>query len=259
VEAQAGFRNIGFKNRLTTDSYNYRTGQFIGTTNEDLPSQQNLNLSESSFGVVRDTSVFGATSPVKGQRFRFDVSPTFGTLNYTGALADFRQYVQPFRPLTLAARVMHYGRYGSGGQDPRLVPLFIGYADMVRGYDTNSFDVSECGLNVAGSCPVYDQLLGSKLLVANFEARFPLLALFGAKNLYGPIPVEIGGFFDAGVAWDSTSTPRLFGGERELVKSVGATARVNMFGFAVLQFDYAFPLDRPGKKSIFQFNLLAGF
>ena len=259
VEAQAGFRNISFKNRVTTDSYNYRTGQFIGTTSEDLPSSNNLNLSESSVGVVRDTSVFGATSPVMGQRFRFEVSPTLGTINYTGALADFRQYFHPAKPLTLAARVMHYGRYGSGGEDRRLVPLFIGYADMVRGYDTNSFDVTECGANVAGSCPVYDQLLGSKLLVANFEARFPLLALFGAKNMYGPIPVEIGGFFDAGVAWDSASKPQLFGGERKMVKSVGATARVNMFGFAVLQFDYAFPLDRPGKKHTFQFNLLAGF
>ena len=259
VEAQSGFRNISFKNRLTTDTYSYPAGQFLGTDNEDLDSAQGLNLSESTLGMVRDTSVFGATSPVKGQRFRVDFSPTYGTINYTGVLADFRQYVQPVKPLTLAARVMHYGRYGSGGQDPRLVPLFIGYADMVRGYDTNSFDVSECGANVAGSCPVYDQLLGSRLFVANFEARFPLLAIFGAKNLYGPLPVEIGGFFDAGVAWDTSTKPEFLGGERKMVKSVGATARVNLLGFAVLQFDYAFPLDRPGKKSIFQFNLLAGF
>jgi hypothetical protein len=40
---------------------------------------------------------------------------------------------------------------------------------------------------------------------------------------------------------------------------VGATARLNLFGFAVLQFDWAKPLDRPGKKPFFQFNLLAGF
>ena len=39
----------------------------------------------------------------------------------------------------------------------------------------------------------------------------------------------------------------------------GAVARVNLFGFAVLQVDYAKPLDRPGKGGFFQFNLLAGF
>jgi outer membrane protein assembly factor BamA len=165
----------------------------------------------------------------------------------------------PFRPLTIAGRVMHYGRYGSGGEDQRMLPLFIGYQSMVRGYDTNSFNVSECGLTTDGSCPVYDRLIGSRLLVFNLEARFPLLALFGAKNLYGPIPIEVGGFFDSGVAWDSGSQPKLLGGERQMVKSVGGTARINLFGFAVLQIDYAKPLDRPGKKPFFQFNLLAGF
>jgi outer membrane protein assembly factor BamA len=127
----------------------------------------------------------------------------------------------------------------------------------MRGYDTGSFSAAECGVSSDGTCPVFDRLLGSRLLVANLEARFPLLALFGAKSLYGPIPVEIGGFFDAGVAWDSQTRP--FRNGRDLVRSVGATARVNLLGFAVLQIDYAKPLDRPGKKPFFQFNLLAGF
>jgi hypothetical protein len=259
VEVQAGIRSIAFKNRLTTDTYSYLTGQFLGSERQDLPAFDTINLTESAVALVRDTSVFGATSPVLGQRLRLEVVPMFGSLDYTGALLDVRHYVQPFRPLTLAGRVLHYGRYGGGGEDPRLVPLFIGYQSLVRGYDTNSFSVSECGTRTDGSCPVYDQLLGSRLLVMNLEARFPLFALFGARNLYGPIPIEVGGFFDAGVAWDSVSQPTLFGGERDLVRSVGATARVNLFGFAVLQVDWAKPLDRPGKKPFFQFNLLSGF
>jgi outer membrane protein assembly factor BamA len=185
------------------------------------------------------------------------VSPTFGTINYTSALADFRQYYMPVRPVTIAARVMHYARYGSGGEDPRLYPLFLGYADFVRGYDYGSFSASECG--AGGGCPVFDRLLGSRMLVANLEARAPLLGLFGRKDLYGPIPVEIGAFFDAGVAWDSASKPRLFGGDRDFAKSIGATTRVNILGFAVLQVDWVKPLDRPGKKPFFQFNLLSGF
>ena len=260
LELQAGFRSISFKNRLTTDTYSLSTGRFLETQREDLAAPGTINLTETTVALVRDTSVFGATSPILGQRFRVDVSPIFGTLNYVGLLGDVRKYVQPVRPLTLAGRVLHFGRYGSGGEDPRLLPLFLGYQSLVRGYDTGSFSVSECGASsLAESCPVYDQLLGSRILVMNAEARFPLLALFGAKNLYGPIPIEIGGFFDAGVAWDSTVGPRLFGGERELVRSVGATARVNILGFAVLQIDYAKPLDRPGRKPFFQFSLLNGF
>jgi hypothetical protein len=259
VELQAGLRNISFSSRLETDRYSLRTGQFLGRDRLDLPTAEGLNLFQGTVAFVRDTSLFGATSPIMGQRLRLDVSPMAGTLNFVGTLADVRQYVMPVRPLTLAFRVMHYGRYGSGGEDARLNPLFLGYPSLVRGYDSGSFSASECGTSRDGSCPVFDQLLGSRLLVANVEARAPLLGLFGARNLYGPIPVEIGAFFDSGVAWDSQSKPELFGGSRAMVRSVGATARLNLFGFAVLQFDWAKPLDRPGKKPFFQFNLLAGF
>jgi hypothetical protein len=257
VEAEAGVRSIGFDTRLRTEGFSLVTGRQVLDNEESLADRDDIHLFEGTLALVRDTSVFGATSPVLGQRFRLDVTPVLGTVNYTGALADFRQYVMPVRPVTVAARVLHYGRYGSGGEDPRLGSLFLGYPSLVRGYDTGSFTVSECGSG--GGCPVYDQLLGSRLLAANLEVRAPLLGLFGARRLYGPIPVEVGAFFDAGVAWDSGTRPALFGGDRQLVKSVGGTARVNMFGFAVLQLDYVKPLDRAGRNAYFTFNLLSGF
>jgi hypothetical protein len=71
--------------------------------------------------------------------------------------------------------------------------------------------------------------------------------------------VEIGAFFDAGVAWDSTTRPRIFGGTRDFARSAGAVARVNVLGFAVLEVDWVKPLDRPLKSHLWQFNLLAGF
>jgi hypothetical protein len=80
---------------------------------------------------------------------------------------------------TLATRVIHYGRYGSGAEDPRLFPLYVGYPDLVRGYDVNSFDVSECAPTAASQCPAFDRMLGSRLLVGNIEFRFPLLRPFG--------------------------------------------------------------------------------
>ncbi|HVR70947.1 MAG TPA: BamA/TamA family outer membrane protein [Vicinamibacteria bacterium] len=257
LELQSGYRSIGFETRVDTQGVSLRTGRLVIDEQERLPGGENVHLFESTVALVRDTSVFGATSPVMGQRARLDLSPTLGSVNYTSALADLRQYVMPVRPVTLAGRVLHYGRYGSGGEDQRLGSLFLGYPNLVRGYDSGSFGASECG--TGGGCPVYDRLLGSRLLVGNVEVRAPLFGLFGAKSLYGPVPIEVGAFFDAGVAWHSASRPALFGGERHLVKSLGGTARLNLFGFAVLQLDYVKPLDRPGKNAYFTFNLLSGF
>ena len=64
---------------------------------------------------------------------------------------------------------------------------------------------------------------------------------------------------DAGVAWDSTNKPDIFGGSREAVSSAGVTLRANALGFAVLQFDFARPFQRPGKGWVFQFSLAPGF
>ena len=261
VEGYAGVRHLSFDSRLETNVFDYYSGQLVAREREDLPAMDPLTLGEASLALVRDTSAFGATSPVVGQRFRLEVSPVVGSVDYTGVLADFRQYLMPVRLVTLAGRALHYGRYGAGGEDPRMNPLFLGYPSQVRGYDFDSFSAAECGSTTDGSCPVFDQLIGSRMLVINVEARMPLFAPFRARrrNPYGPVPVEVGAFFDAGVAWDSKTKPSFAGGDREIVKSVGAVARVNLFGVLVLEIDYAKPLDRPGKGAFFQFNLLAGF
>jgi surface antigen Omp85-like protein len=259
LELSAGVRHIGFDSRLQTQGFALDTGQLILDDEQKLDDSESLNLYEGTAALVRDNSVFGATSPIMGGRYRLDVSPVAGSVRYTGVLADFRHYFMPVRPVTLAARLMHYGRYGGGGEDLRLSPLFVGYSNLVRGYDTGSFNASECGTQTDGSCPAFDRLLGSRILVGNVELRAPLAALFGARNLYGPIPVEIGAFFDAGVAWDNLSKPAMFGGDRPLAKSTGLTARLNAFGVLVLQVDYVKPLDRPGKSAFFEFNLLTGF
>jgi outer membrane protein assembly factor BamA len=145
-------------------------------------------------------------------------------------------------------------------EDQRLFPLYLGYPTLVRGYDVNSFDVSECVPNATSSCPAFDRLLGSRLLVGNVEFRFPLLRPFGASGrMYGPLPVEVALFADGGVAWNSGERPSMLGGTRDGVSSAGVTFRVNLAGFAVGQFDIVRPLQRPGQGWIFQFNLTPGF
>jgi Tol biopolymer transport system component len=256
LEGRVRMRGIGFDTRMRTQRVQISSAQLILDQEESVPPPDGIHLFEGSLGLVRDTSVFGATSPIMGQRFRLEVEPVVGTMSYTGALADFRQYFMPRRPVTVAARLVHYGRYGSGSDDRRLVPLFLGSPSLVRGYDNRSFTAAECS---ASGCPIYDQLLGSRLLAASLEVRAPLLALFGNRKLYGTLPVDVGAFFDAGVAWDAQTRPALFGGGRSLVKSLGVTARLNMFGFAILQLDFVKALDRPGKRPYLTINLLSGF
>ena len=89
---------------------------------------------ETAAALVYDSAVFGPASPVLGHRYRFAVAPAFGSISYTSVTADYRRYVMPVRPFTIAMRVMHQGRYGSGADDPRLLPLAWTLRDVVRGY-----------------------------------------------------------------------------------------------------------------------------
>jgi outer membrane protein assembly factor BamA len=102
-------------------------------------------------------------------------------------------------------------------------------------------------------------LIGSRVALANAELRFPLWGAFGGDRFYGPIPVELAVFTDAGVAWGSTTRPSFTNGDRTPVTSAGAAIRVNLLGFAVAEIDYVRPLDRPGRGWLWQFNLRPGF
>jgi outer membrane protein assembly factor BamA len=258
VEFQGGISQISFDEVTYTEAYDLRNGGLIFRETQTESVAENLNMGTASAALVFDTSIFGATSPVGGQRYRLEVSPTAGDLRYTSFLADYRRYFMPAPFYTLATRLIHYGRYGSGGEDSRLYPLYIGYPTLVRGYDVNTLDASECGI-VANVCPAFDRLVGSRIMVANLEFRFPLLRPFGAApGMYGPVPVEVALFTDAGVAWTRATVPTLFGGEAQGVSSVGAAFRVNFLGFAVGEFSFAHPMQRQ-KNWVFQFHLSPGF
>jgi hypothetical protein len=260
VEFSGGLTQISFDQIVQTTAYSLYTGQLLVNDTSETSLAPSLTLGTSAAAFVSDTANFGATSPVQGERYRIEAAPTFGTINFTSLLGDYRRYFMPVSFYTVAVRAIHYGRYGSGGEDPRLYPLYLGYPTLVRGYDVNTFDVSECVPNATSSCPAFDRLLGSRLLVGNVEFRFPLLRPFGAsRRMYGPLPVEMALFADGGVAWNSGERPSMFGGTRDGVSSTGVTFRVNLAGFAVGQFDIVRPLQRPGQGWIFQFNLTPGF
>jgi Tol biopolymer transport system component len=260
VEFSSTLRRLSFDQETRTIGYSNVTGALLLDERDSQSIIAPMGFGEAAAALVYDTSVFGATSPVLGQRYRLEVAPVAGSVNFTNLLADYRRYFMPVQFFTIATRVMHYGRYGSDSEDPRLTPLFIGYPTLVRGYDIDSFTAEECRFDPSGGCPAFERLIGSRTLVGNVELRMPLLRPFGVRQgLYGPLPVELAFFADGGVAWDQGSKPDFFGGDRKPVASAGVALRINAFGYAVVQLDYSRPFQREDRGWIFQFSLAPGF
>jgi Tol biopolymer transport system component len=273
IEFGARLENIDFALEVKEIAYDPATGQIFFEQTTDLASPEDIYVTVGSAALVYDTSIFGGTSPLMGTRYRLEVAPTVGSLNYLNILADYRRY-QPIKlPFTLAGRIMHYGRYGGDSDDPRLSRLYIGYPSLVRGYNDGSFSVSECGVpEVAGfqNCTVFNDLLGNRIGVLNLEARLPLVGGIGLVRAPGVPPVEVGAFMDVGVAWDESIDPTLAGcsfgandtpseGKRCPVASSGFFGRLNLFGFAIAELDFVYPFDRPDKGWHWQFSLTPGF
>jgi Tol biopolymer transport system component len=259
-EVGASLRRLTFDRRIDTFIFSPTSGQLLGQDEQKIALGEPLSLGEFNVGFVQDTTAFGATGPVLGHRSRFEMAPSWGDLHFTQAIADVRHYVMPFGAWTVAGRVLHIGRYGADAESPRLSPLFLGFPNLVRGYDIGSFDVDECPPTVDGSCALVNSLVGSRLIVSGVELRAPLLGAFTGKLEYGPIPAEIIGFFDAGVVWDNQSRPSGFGsGTRPWARSFGTGVRVNAFGYAILELDAVRALDRPSDGWRFVFNLSPGF
>jgi len=257
-EVQGGYSYVQFSNSLYTRAYSYYTNSLIYYEDLDLPASDGLSMPFLSAAMVYDTSLFGATAPIIGQSFRLEVTPTFGTLNYTSLLADFRKYIVPVKPFTLAFRLLHYGRYGNGSSDSRLYPMYLGYGTMIRGYEYNSFEAEEA--DAATGTFDYNRLFGTKVAVANAELRFPLFGALGiGKGYYGIFPVDFFAFYDAGVAWYDRDKAWFLGGNRKILSSIGIGLRANILGYMVLGVHYVKPLDRPNRSGHFAFTFWQGF
>jgi outer membrane protein assembly factor BamA len=158
---------------------------------------------------------------------------------FTDVRVDARRYWMPVRPLTIATRVEHVGRYGSGASDPRLTPLVVGLQTMVRGYDLRNFAADACG-RTATTCSVIDELAGSRMALMNVELRMPLVGFLTRDLDYGrQVPIELIAFADAGAMWTKHADDT----NRAQFRSIGAGGRVNMGGI-ILELTAARPFDR---------------
>jgi hypothetical protein len=267
IEFSGGYNRYAYGNEGF--SYYYlRDGTFVGQDQRSFDSPPSLAFGQASMALVGDYSYFGFTSPVAGGRYRFEVSPAVGQINFTSLLGDYRRYffAQPF---TFAFRGLYYGRFGKDANDnTRISPLYLGQETLIRGYDANNFDPEECtpatATTTQSGCAEVDRLLGSKIGVANFEIRFPLFGVreFGLIN-FPYLPTEIAPFFDAGVAWAKGDSPEFTFArdtpKRVPVFSTGISARMNVLGYLVLEAYYAYPFQRPEKGAHFGFVLSPGW
>lgn len=268
LELQAGYSRYDYGLEVLRDVY--VGSSRVASQRSELPAPSSLGMVSASVALVGDDAASGFTSPMSGTRYRLEVTPTIGSLGYQTVLADFRRYFY-MRPLTLAIRGIHYGRYGRDSESDRLGAVFVGDGSLVRGYSYDSFNASECGAtptsgSLAGSsCPEFDRLVGSRIAVANVELRIPLVGSHGHGLMQTSAlpPLELAPFFDVGSAWTGSSQPVLSltrsSGERTAVASTGLALRVNLFGFAVLQSYYAIPFQRPTRSGVWGFVLQPGF
>ncbi|MBD3321923.1 MAG: BamA/TamA family outer membrane protein, partial [Chitinivibrionales bacterium] len=238
--------------------------EIIDSFDESPPVSEALNLVRSSAAFVGDFSVFGYTSPIKGHRYRIEIEPTAGSLNYLSFLVDYRHYFHR-RPLTVALRAFHFGRYFSDGESNRLSPLHLGYPSLVRGYEPWSFDIDDCESSGGRvGCAELDRLFGSRIAVGNLELRIPLLGIEGYSLInFKYLPLDLAAFADGGVAWTSTEYPEpeytAPSRERIPVASAGVSTRLNLLGALILQFYYAYPFQRTDDQWRFGWWLAPGW
>lgn len=258
LELSSGYRYIGFDQEVVIQAFSLYDGTEIFREIQSLPSPSGISMGYASGAMVYDSAVFGATAPIIGQSYILQYNQVLGSLTYNQILGDYRRYFMPVKPVTLAFRFLHYGRYGKDAEDERLWPLFIGYDGLIRGYDYESFDAAE--LYGQGERFNFDRLFGSRMLIANAELRFPLFGLLGiGRGFYGVFPIDFYAFYDVGLAWDNAHEAWFLGGERKPLSSAGVGLRANLFGYFVLGVHYVKPLDRHNKNWYFQLSLLPGF
>jgi hypothetical protein len=257
LEADADF-SIYSQSIVRFDNFYDAFGRIVFQDRNRLDAPEGFYLFSTGAAAVGDNSSFGLTAPLDGQRFRFGGRQYFGDYSFFSATADYRIY-KYMKPVSLAFRAMHLGRYGDAVNTGFLSPFYLGFPWFVRGYNGNDLE----SLIVGGGIEE-DNLFGSKLLVSNFEVRVPFtgpeqLALIKS----GLLLTDLNFFVDGGLAWfDSQQFDvdnNLSGySDAKPVFSMGVSLRANLFGALIVEPYYAKPLIK-GARAGFGLNIIPGW
>jgi hypothetical protein len=267
LEAGGSFARYSFR----IDSYNYYYPydpvsqsiypQAVGFERKKEDAPDGFNLGEINGGYVGDNSVFGMTAPMKGMRYRLGYQRYFGAADFNTATLDFRYY-KYLKPFTFAWRFMHVNRFGKNLNNNIIYPFFITYEYFIRGY---TFDVLSRYVQTTNDNLTFQDLMGNKILVGNFEVRLPFtgperLAAIKSSFLFS----DLSFFLDAGWVWEPGDKLSLdlmpVSGERRLWASTGVALRINLFGQIIIQPYFSRPLTLKNySKWSFGFNFYPGF
>lgn len=260
IEGAIGTQRYSYKIEEEVFLFDPESGRLTDREKRRLGDSIVWSFQKASAAFVGDSSIYGFISPINGTRYRYELETLHGDLNFQTALADWRKYFFR-RPVTLAVRGLHYGRYGDAEELNQLTPLYLGRGSLMRGYDPYSIDAVECG--TGASCPVFDRLVGSRIAAASIELRAPLLGTkeFGLINA-SFLPTEIYAFGDAGAAWskgdDVTWKYETNTDERVPVFSVGVGVRI-LLAYIPIEFFAAKPFQRPDEDLVYGFNIAPGW
>ena len=255
IEFESGVRHASYRLNVSSTVRSFDTGRLLSRTMTESSGGAPATVGEASAAFVSDTAVFGPTSPILGARSRFEIASTFGELSTTRVFVDYRRYLMPLKPSTIAARLIHLGQYGRDADDLRLMPAFLGSRQFVRGYGWNSL---RCDPNMAGECSALEELLGSRVFVANVEIRAPLMGIRSRDLRYGPLPLEGFLFADSGAVWSRPPAFTRGTTARRLIGSFGAGVRVSAFGLP-LELAAVRAVAAPARGWSFDFSFRPGF
>jgi len=263
-EFGARYNNVGRSNYFLS----YQTdasGNPLSAGLDSIRSAPSLNYAQPYAALVSDNSLFGVTGPISGHRFRFELEPAVGSLQWMEYLADYRRYFPIlFDYLTFAIR----GQADiSVGRDELEFPKYIASPYFVRGYDRGNPFFSNCNVTQASSAGCSSiALLGSRVAFGNAELRFPIIRRIDLGSLPISIPPLDGAFFgDMGAAWSKGQTlffskpanynPAL---QRYFLSSYGIGLRLNVYNIVIIRWDYAIPVDA-GYKGFWRWSLGPSF
>ena len=216
----------------------------------------NFNLAQINVAFVGDNTTFGSISPLKGYRFRFEISKFEGKTSYNSILLDARKY-KYLKPFSLASRIIYNGRLNPSNLSllNSINPLYLGFPWNMHGFWGNALS-QQIGLISS------ENLQGEQIALANFEIRLPFT---GPKKLalidFQYLPSDLNFFFDAGMAWaqnkkiGETHNTISFGTNNFNFKTspivtTGISLRVNVLGYFILEPYLAIPYYNGNKQSL---------
>ena len=260
LELSGGMRALTFTQESIVNTYVGDTGQHLGRERFETTLADPMQLAEGSAALVRDSTYFGATGPIYGSRSRLELGRTTGSLQFSTVMTDLRRYWMPRRPVTVGARVIHLGRYGTDAEHPQLVDLFLGQQDLVHGYGygcSTPPNAHQPAPRRSASRSATSSAAGSSSPTSKRGRRSSVC--LRAISRYGRLPIDVSAFFDAGVAWSSTTSPLFAGGNRDVIRSIGGAIRINAFNLLIVEVAASHPLDRLAKGIQWQIGLRQGF